>query len=139
MRTFLTAACAALLLGAAPAALAAAQPGAAPAVAPILTTPEARDVMTYARPEIARVTHVDLDLEVDFQEQILRGTATLSVLAQPGAKEIILDTDSLAVTRVTDDQGRALAWSLGAAEPQAAFGCRRWLSVRILQRFVYPV
>ncbi|MGK2285611.1 M1 family metallopeptidase [Pedomonas sp. V897] len=118
MRTFLTAACAALLLGAAPAVLAAAQPGAAPAVAPILTTPEARDVMTYARPEIARVTHVDLDLEVDFQEQILRGTATLSVLAQPGAKEIILDTDSLAVTRVTDDQGRALAWSLGAAEPE---------------------
>lgn len=118
MRSIVVAACAALLLGASSAAIAAAapQPGAAPAVAPILTAPEARDVMTFARPEIARVTHVDLDLEVDFEAQTLRGAATLSVLARPGAKEIVLDSDNLAVTRVTDEKGRALAWSIGAAE-----------------------
>ena len=120
MRSLVAAACAGLLLSAAPAALAApqSQRAAAPAVAPILTTPEAKDAMTYARPEIARVTHVDLDLAVDFDQQTLSGTAALSVLAQPGAKEIILDSENLAVTRVTDDKGRALPWTIGAAEPE---------------------
>ena len=31
-------------------------------VAPILTTPEAKDLRSFARPQVARVTHVDLDL-----------------------------------------------------------------------------
>lgn len=87
------------------------------AVAPILTTPEAKDSMTYARPEIARVTHVDLDLAVDFASQTLSGTAALSVLAQPGAKEIILDSENLGVTKVTDDKGNALKWEIGKADP----------------------
>lgn len=117
MRSILAAGCAALMLGAAPSALALApQAAAAAAVAPILTTPEAKDSLTFARPEIGRVTHVDLDLAVDFASQTLSGTATLSVLAQPGAKEIILDSENLGVSRVTDDKGRALKWSIGRAE-----------------------
>lgn len=123
MRSILAIGCAALLLGVAPSALALAAQGAAQtaapaAVAPILTTPEAKDSLTYARPEIARVTHVDLDLAVDFASQTLSGTATLSVLAQPGAKDIILDSENLAVTRVADDKGSPLKWEIGRADAE---------------------
>ncbi|WP_431470881.1 M1 family metallopeptidase [Sphingosinithalassobacter sp. LHW66-3] len=95
---------------------AAAQEAVSPA--PILTTPDARDVWTYARPEVARVTHVDLDLTADFQRKVMRGTATLDVLTAPGAEEIVLDTDELDIESVTAEDGRPLAWRLGADDPQ---------------------
>lgn len=83
------------------------------APSPILTTPEARDVLTYARPEIARVVHVDLDLAVDFKARVVSGTAALDILAQPGAREIVLDDKGLEIARITDGAGRALTWSVG--------------------------
>ena len=90
-------------------ALAAAPLAASAAPAPILTTPEAKDICTYARPEIARVTHVDLDLTADFAAQRLRGTATLDILAKPGASEIVLDDDGLVIARITDAKGPCAA------------------------------
>ena len=63
------------------------------APSPILTTPEAHDALSYAKPQIARVTHVDLDLTADFATHIMRGTATLDILAKQGAKEIVLDVE----------------------------------------------
>ncbi|MDO9488711.1 MAG: M1 family aminopeptidase/hydrolase, partial [Sphingomonadaceae bacterium] len=104
---------AALLASASPLA---AQPAAAPA--PILTTPEAKDVWTHAAPEVARVTHVDLDLAVDFATQTLGGTATLDLRAAPGATQIILDVDDLDIASVTDGAGRPLAWKAGADAPE---------------------
>lgn len=98
-----------LLLVAAPAL-------AAPAIAPILTTPEARDVRTYARPEEARVTHVDLDLTADFIAKVMRGTATLDILARPDAREIVLDDKGLVIGRIADAKGRLLKWSVGKSD-----------------------
>lgn len=87
---------------------------AAPApVAPILTTPEAKDLRSFARPQTARVTHVDLDLTADFDAKIMRGSAAMDVLATPGAGEIVLDTLGLKIARVSDGAGRALSWTLG--------------------------
>src|SRR6188768_916462 len=77
--------------------------------APILTTPEAKDVWTHARPEIARVTHVSLDLTADFTAKTMAGKATLDILAAKGAKEIVLDIDDLAISAITDARGRKLA------------------------------
>lgn len=98
--------------------LAAAQPSAiAPqGVAPILPGSDAVDIWTHAQPHIARVTHVSLDLDVDFQTQTLIGKAALTVLAAPDAKEIILDSENLAVTKVTDSKGRALPFTIGQAK-----------------------
>ena len=84
--------------------------------APILTSADARDSQTYARPEVARVTHVDLDLALDFQRKAVGGTATLDVLAAPGAREMVLDSRGLAVTRVTDEAGRDLPFTTGQAD-----------------------
>ncbi|QXQ04872.1 M1 family metallopeptidase [Sphingosinicellaceae bacterium] len=87
---------------------------AAAVVAPILLTPEAIDTASFAKPRIARVTHVDLDLTVDFTTKRLRGTATLDVLAAPGARTIVLDSGGLEIARITDGKGRALPFVVGA-------------------------
>jgi len=86
------------------------------APAPILTTADARDVLTYARPEIARVTHVDLDLAASFERKVFNGTATLDILAAKGAREIVLDAKDLVIEAVTDEAGRPLRWQLGEAD-----------------------
>ncbi|MED5543822.1 MAG: M1 family metallopeptidase [Pseudomonadota bacterium] len=83
------------------------------APAPILTTPEARDVWTHAEPEAARVTHVSLDLDVDFASKTLAGTATLDVLADADAREIVLDVKDMTIASVTDGKGTPLAYTLG--------------------------
>lgn len=85
--------------------------------APILTTPEAKDAWTYARPEVARVTHVALDLRADFATKTLHGIATLDILAAPGASEIVLDDDGLVIAKVTDAAGKPLPFTVGAAKP----------------------
>jgi leukotriene-A4 hydrolase len=113
MRILLPSLAAAIALAAIPAA---AQQAAKPA--PILTTPEARDVWTHARPEIARVTHVALDLRADFAAKVMRGKATLEVLAAPGAPEIVLDVDGLDIASVVDGQGKPLPWRVGTDAPE---------------------
>ncbi|MGZ8310765.1 MAG: M1 family metallopeptidase [Allosphingosinicella sp.] len=85
-------------------------------VAPLLAGQDARDSSSYARPEVARVTHVALDLDADFAAQRMAGTATLDIEAAPGAREIILDSKGLEIQRITDAQGRELRWTLGAAD-----------------------
>ncbi|WP_324261141.1 M1 family metallopeptidase [Altererythrobacter sp. H2] len=84
-------------------------------VAPVLATPDAVDILTHARPHEARVTHVALDLELDFAGKAVRGTAVLDVLARPGAQELVLDSEGLQIARVTDAGGRPLVWRMGAA------------------------
>ena len=87
------------------------------AVAPILTTPDARDIHSFARPLEARVTHVSLDLAVDFDSKRIGGTATLDVDRKPEAKEIVLDDKGLEIQAVADGSGKALAWKIGTADP----------------------
>ncbi|OSZ68597.1 aminopeptidase [Sphingomonas sp. IBVSS2] len=105
-------------------ALAAAIVIAAPAAAqtgkpaPILTTPEAKDAWTHAVPEVARVTHVDLNLDVDFAGKTLSGVATLDVLAATGAKEIVLDVDDLDVISVTCPKGKPLPFTIGPRDKE---------------------
>lgn len=87
-------------------------------VAPILTGGDARDPHSYARPEIARVTHVALDLGLDFEGKRVAGTATLDVQAADGAPEIVLDSKGLEIEAVTNaDGGAALQYQIGAADP----------------------
>ena len=97
--------------------LAACEAGSGPAaermVSPILTSEDARDTLTHARPEIARVTHMALDLALDFEEKEISGTATLDILAQPGADTIVLDSDGLRIARITDQEGNALPFEIG--------------------------
>jgi aminopeptidase N len=110
---------AALLAGCgSPAAVQEQAPPAAPAGAPITDLPALpQDVHSYARPEEARVTHVALDLDADFDAKVLSGTATLTFAAIPGANDIVLDTRDLTIEGVTDADGDPLAFVLGPADP----------------------
>ena len=113
-----------LLAAAAALLLAACQSGDAPApaaneapkVAPILTTPDAVDIHSYAKPLEARVTHVALDLGVDFEAQRVGGTATLDVQAKPGVDEIILDSKGLEIESITTVDGKPLPYEIGPSD-----------------------
>ncbi len=83
-----------------------------PAIAPA-PGPDAVDSHTYARPEIARVVDVALDLTANFQAKTLSGTATLDILAVPGANEVILDIRNLDIQDVRDAAGQPLRFVVG--------------------------
>lgn len=76
-----------------------------------------RDVHSYARPEIARVRHVALDLTTDFAAKTLAGTATLDIDGAPGATEIVLDIRDLDIRDITDASGATLQYQTGANDP----------------------
>jgi aminopeptidase N len=65
------------------------------------------------------VTHLDLDLAVDFTAKSLGGSATLTLLwRDPTATELWLDTEGLAIETVTGlPGGEALPFALAAADP----------------------
>ncbi|MEQ7874793.1 M1 family metallopeptidase [Sphingomonas sp. ASV193] len=114
------------LVSALVAGLALASPAPA-AIAPVLGTADAVDTASYAKPLEARVTHVSLDLTVDFRTRSLGGTATLDIAARPGADTIVLDDKRLRIERVTTPDGRPLAFAVGKDDP--TFGAP--LTVRI--------
>ncbi|MCM2270738.1 MAG: M1 family aminopeptidase/hydrolase, partial [Thermoanaerobaculia bacterium] len=63
-----------------------------------------RDPHSFARPDEVAVTHLDLDLTVDFAARRLAGTASLSVERRnPGADELVLDTQGLEIVAVRLD------------------------------------
>ena len=103
---------------------------AAPAVAqhakpaPILTAPEAKDVWTHAEPQIARVTHVDLNLDVDFATKTLSGRALLDILPGRGAKQIVLDVDDLDIAEVTNADRKPLRYTVGAHDKELGSALR---------------
>ena len=87
------------------------------AIAPILDTPEAIDPASYARPLEARVYHVALDLNVDFDAKRIGGTATLDIDRKPDARDIVLDDKGLEIESITDGEKQPLQYKVGAADP----------------------
>jgi leukotriene-A4 hydrolase len=81
-------------------------------VKPINTYVE--ELHSYAKPNEAVITHLDLDINVDFDEQIISGTATYDI-ENNDASELILDTRYLDIKDATVD-GKAIAFELGAMD-----------------------
>ena len=86
-------------------------------IAPILTGADAVDIHSFAKPLEARVTHVALDLAVDFAAKRVGGTATLDIQARPGAKSIVLDDKGLEISAITTAEGKPLPYTVGAVDP----------------------
>ncbi len=75
---------------------------------PVLPT----DPHSCARPDQARVTHLALDLTVDFDRHILFGVATLTLACVPAARELRLDTRDLDIAAIhLDDDDQPAAWT----------------------------
>lgn len=72
------------------------------------------DVHSYARPNVARVTHLFWKARVDFDSKTIHATATWTIQST-GATEIILDTKSLSIEKVTAN-GKQVEFTLGAED-----------------------
>ena len=88
----------------------------APRVAPVLDSAQAFDDQTFAKPLEARVSHLDLDLNLDFETQTVSGTAMLDIVAKEGIDTVILDNNGLAIETITDSEGKPLEYEIGEAE-----------------------
>ena len=79
----------------------------------------ATDLHSRANSFAVRTTHVDLDLDVDFDSRRLRGTCTLDLEGSAG--DLVLDTRDLSIERVEasgDGEGfRDVPFELGAEDP----------------------
>lgn len=71
------------------------------------------DHHSYAEPELVRVTHASLDLEVDHEERELRGTVVLSLDRADHESPLVLDTKGLVVESVAGTDGGGRNWSFG--------------------------
>ncbi len=78
------------------------------------------DPHSFARPWETSVQHLALDLEVDFGQRQLTGTATLELKRSDGASELVLDTWGLAIDQVQGNDGKALDFAFG--EDQGILG-----------------
>jgi leukotriene-A4 hydrolase len=76
-----------------------------------------RDIHSFARPDEAVVRHLALDLDVDFDQKRLTGSATLQIETSGDARELVLDTNGLTIGRVTLDDGSETTATLGEAKP----------------------
>lgn len=108
---------AALLLAACQSTKASAPPAySEPMIAPILAGVDAVDIHSWAVPLQARVTHIALDLDVNFPASLVGGTATLDVDAKPGVRFITLDDKGLRIAAITTPDGRALPYKVGNSD-----------------------
>ncbi|HEX7031197.1 MAG TPA: M1 family metallopeptidase [Gammaproteobacteria bacterium] len=84
----------------------------------------AEDVHSFANADEVRVTHVVLDLDVNFDEKILEGTATLDLeRIDEDAEKVVLDSRDLGFGKVevmVDGEWQPADWNLG--EPVGALG-----------------
>ncbi len=62
------------------------------------------------------IRHLDLELRVDFEEQVLHGIATFELTDAPDAY-VDLDTKDLALRSIIDDSGDSVRFELGEDDP----------------------
>lgn len=72
------------------------------------------DIHSFARPAEAVVTHLDLDIEADFQKKQIAGKARWRIQNHAGAARLYLDSRDLAIERVTvGEEEKETGFSLG--------------------------
>ena len=73
---------------------------------------EKMDIHSWSHPELIRVRHLELDLDVDFHRRVLDGSVTLH-LERISGSELVLDTRALAIHAVDNAAG----FELGEPDP----------------------
>lgn len=80
-----------------------------------------KDIHSFANSAEVVVTHLDLDLTVNFDSKTLEGSATLSLAHRKKTNTLVLDTKGLDIEKVTVDGGKkGVKFTL--AEPHKIFG-----------------
>ncbi len=83
----------------------------------LLAASQRLDPHSYARPDEVAVSHLDLDLVVDFATRTLAGTVELTLERRTGADRLVLDTRDLEILSVRTDDGGAVRFELGEPDP----------------------
>lgn len=77
-----------------------------------------RDYHSFANTDEVQVTHLALDVNIDFDTCTLEGCARLSLMSrEPLVKNLILDCRALTILQIVDNQGHSLDWALGEQDP----------------------
>ena len=101
-----------------------------PVVALVMVFPAAAlasDPHSYAQPDAVLVTHLDLDLKLDFDKRVLAGTATLKLdWKNAKAKDLVLDTRDLKIAGVEalDASGKATPLKFALAPRDKELGSK---------------
>ena len=74
------------------------------------------DAHSFSQPWEVAVEHLDLDLDVDFENQVISGRASLQLDNRTGTDTLILDTRGLEIEAVSLDDGEETTFDLGAEE-----------------------
>lgn len=77
----------------------------------------ALDLHSHARPHGVRVTHVALDLELDFERKEARGSAYLEFERLDPRAALVLDAQNLAIERVTGHGEEPRRFTLSSEDP----------------------
>ena len=70
-----------------------------------------QDPHSYARSNESKVTHLSMNLAVDFEKKILKGKATLTIQSEAGANKIHLDTKDLNIEKITLNDSDAVSYT----------------------------
>jgi leukotriene-A4 hydrolase len=70
---------------------------------------------SYAHSDVV-VTHLDLDIVVDFDKQRISGSVGLAIAHQSPSRKLYLDTQDLDIEKVTLDDGEKTSFVLGAED-----------------------
>lgn len=89
------------------------QTPAAPRTQPVIADPH-----SFARADRTAVSHLALDIAVDFAARQIAGTAALTVERRVPGAELVLDTDGLEIAAASEcGTTKALPFTLGASSP----------------------
>ena len=69
------------------------------------------DKHSFSEPHNVLTTHLDLDVEVDFKNEVISGSAQYQIENLNGSKELILDANGLRIDRV-ESMGKKCAFTL---------------------------
>lgn len=61
------------------------------------------DKHSFSEPHNVVTTHLDLDVEIDFQKEVISGVASYQIENKTGSKELILDANGLSIDKVTSE------------------------------------
>lgn len=76
------------------------------------------DLHSHAEPHRVAVTHLDLELALDFDRQVAHGQVTHRLRRTDPTAPLVLDVQDLRLRSVHDQDGQVLRFALGACDPE---------------------
>lgn len=81
------------------------------------------DIHTFAKPNESIMTHISLDLKVNFEEKTLSGKAMIDIKNTENAKEFWFDSKSLQIEKITlDENETTTTFKINEAKPHVGAG-----------------